>query len=112
MACYDCVFRRWVLRFEFQHVRSWPTRLSDKHLSASKRTSLLVFLGENRSSSPKLPVNIQIRIIPRQGAFRRRVVVVSRLVEDLRIIRNHQKTMCETRWDPEHALVFTRERLP
>src|SRR6266700_2230170 len=28
------------------------------------------------------------------------------------MIRNHQKTMCETRWDPQHMLVLARERLP
>src|SRR2546426_2542462 len=43
-------------------------------------------------SSPKLPVNIQIRIIPGQGAFRRRVVIVAGLVQNVSIFRSEEHT--------------------
>ena|SRR5438105_10794592 len=88
-----------------------PELKSVEHLSASKRNSPFIFLRHNGRSA-KLPVNLQVRIIPCRRAFRCGVVIVAGLVENLSIFGNHHKTMRESRWDPEHALVFTRERLP
>src|SRR5439155_14556182 len=83
---------------------------SVERLSASKRNSPFIFLRHNWRSA-KLPVDLQVRIIPCQRAFRCGVVIVAGFVEDVSIFRNHDKTVRESRRDPQHALVFTAKRL-
>ena len=57
---------------------------SVERLSASKRNSPFIFLRHN-GRSLKLPLDLQVRIIPCQRAFRCGVVIVAGFVEDVSI---------------------------
>src|SRR5580658_7547764 len=81
------------------------SEMFSKVLRVSKPHSLRVFFRDDGIPTER-PGDIQIRIVPNDGALRLRVPIVSNLVQEFRRSTRHQEAVRKAGRNPEYLFVL------